>query len=404
MSTAVNQTKTQQMMGHAAADKALDSRELLVYPDELLPFYQGELGAKEVSNEVSTKGSNVYSGSVKTSTVIKCLYRDESTNRAFPPDVRKGEEVIIYNYGDDNKWYWKSAARNDNARRTETYRVEISGTTENVGKMDDDNTYFFEMDTRRNHRVRISTSNKDEEQFRYTFQFNADTNEIFLGDDKGNQFYVRSDQPRVCMKNASASLVDLNDKNIVIMAEGDISIVSTKGNLTMSAQQGTSTHYSKQRMYHHTDDVLDTESTKDTNIKVHQNYTRTVDKDSTTTIAGNETISTTGNRTESVEGTETISIKGDRTVSLEATDTLTVKADHTWSVQGRSVGTIQGECTISSQGNMTLGSQAETTIQSASGMKLAAGGGLSMEFNGSGMCNSNGGAMTMKVGKFDITS
>ena len=370
MSTTVGNTKMQEFIGYAAADKAQNSRELLVYPAELLPFLSGEISAKEVENQIRTKGSSEYSGTVKTSTIIKCLYRDETSNRAFPPDIRKGEEVIVYNFGDGNTYYWKSSARNDNARRTETYRVAISGTLKNVAENNDDSTYFFEMDTRRSHRIRISTSNQDGEQFRYTFCINADKNEVFLGDDKGNQFFIKSDQPRVCMKNVDGSLVDLNVTNIVIAAKNDISITSTEGNITFTAQKGKMTSYAK----------------KDMSLETEANFIRKVKVDSTTNIDGNETCTTKGNKTCTTEGNEDYTVQG----------------NYSRTVQGNYQVQIQGTGNISSMGNMTVASQAMTTISSGATLTLAAGGGLSMSFTGSGTMTGNGGTLTMNLAHLSI--
>ena len=216
--------------GYAAADKANDSRELLVYSEELLPFLQGEIKAREIDNQVNTSnGKDSFQGTVKTTNCITCIYKDDASNRAFPPDVRKGEQVLIYNLGDTGTWYWKSEGRNDNNRKTETQRIQISGTLENAPELNDDNTYFIELDTRRSHRIRISTSNTDGEKNRYLIQIDSDQSQIFIGDDKGNQFFMDSEHPRVCMKNKKGSLLDLNDENIVLACKQDITIKAENG-------------------------------------------------------------------------------------------------------------------------------------------------------------------------------
>lgn len=386
MSTAVGKLEATEYIGYAAADKEEDSQILKVYVPGFLPFVSGELKAMEVNNQVSTKGTTPYQGKVKTTNIIEAKYRGETSNRAFPPDIRKGEEVIVFNYADDNTWYWRSSARNDNARRTETYRVEVSGTLENTGKVDDDNTYFFELDTRRTHSIRISTSNKDGEQFRYTFKIDADNNSVFLGDDGGNQFYIKSDQPRVCMKNTSNSMVDLNDKNIVIMAENDISIVSTKGNLTFSAQQGTSTHYAKKTMKHQTDADMQLISEKDMSLTTNANYNRTVAENSTTNITKDESITTQGAYTRTV--TKAMTTSTEDSYTLSATKTITQSSTE--------------DSTYSSGKSMTVSGGTTTTISSGATMTLSAGGGLSMTFNGSGVCDSSGSEMTMKFSKLSI--
>lgn len=313
MSIAVGTSNMHQYIGYAAADKALDSRELLVYPAEFLPFLSGELSAKEIDNDVVTNGRNTYQSTVKTTTILKCLYRDETSNRAFPPDIRKGEEVIIYNYGDDNTWYWKSSARNDNARRTETYRISVSGTLDNTAESSDDNTYFLELDTRRSHRIRLSTSNANGETFRYQLNLDADAGSVFLGDDAGNQIYINSAQPRLCMKNASNSLIDLNDKNIVIMAERDISIVSTNGNLSFSAQSGSSTHYARNTITQRTD--------ADMNITTATNYSVSARGTGNIVSRGNMTVRSEANTTVQSGGDLMLNAGGSLSISFNGTGT-----------------------------------------------------------------------------------
>lgn len=229
-------------MGIATADKASGSRDLWVYCPELLPFLSGSISAKEVSNDLKTNTrEGTRTSSIKTTNNILCQYRDETTNRAFPPDVRKGEQVVVYCYGDSNQFYWKSAGRNDNSRRTEDYRMAISGSLANNPDQTDDNTYFFEMCTRSKHAIKISTSNADGEAHRYVLNIDADSSTVFLGDDYGNQIYIDSDKPRVCMKNQKNSLLDLNDENIVMACKKDISILSDSGDIAIVAKRGKMT-------------------------------------------------------------------------------------------------------------------------------------------------------------------
>lgn len=292
--------------GYAAADKEQDSRELYVYSEELLPFLRGEIKAVEVDNDVKTSsGTDSYSGQVKTTNVLKCVYRDDTSNRAFPPDVRKGEQVIIFNQGDTDTWYWKSEGRNDNSRRLETVRYHANATLDNAAELNDDNTYFLELDTRRHKRVRISTSNADGEEHRYLFQLDAENSQVFLGDDYGNQFWIDSNHPRLCMKNHDNSLIDLNMKNIIIACEDDITIMAKNGKCTI---------YSKDKMSQMT----------------------------------------------------------------ESTHTLFSKDD------------------------MTIQTGKNMLLQSGANMTQIAGGSWSLSYSGTGMCNGNGGTMTMKTSHFAI--
>lgn len=238
MSVGSRSSNVIEINGIAAADKAHDSRELLVYSPELLPFFTGKLEALEVDNQISTNNSTTggYQGQLKTTNTITASYRGDNSNRTFPPDIRKGEQVILMNYGDSDQWWWKESGRNDNSRRTETYRVGISGTLENNPEVSDDNSYFLELDTRRSHRVRISTSNTDGEKHRYLICIDADNSVMFLGDDYGNEIQLDSENKRIRLKNTDNSLVDLNQKNIVIACEQDITLAAKNGKISIQAK------------------------------------------------------------------------------------------------------------------------------------------------------------------------
>ena len=222
--------------GYAAADKANDERTLWVYSEELLPFLQGDISAKEYENQIETSGNKEsYSGTLKTANAIQCIYRDTTANTSFPPSVRRGEQVLIYNLGDSNVWYWKSEGRNDNLRRTDTVRYGVSGTLKNTPELDDDNSYFIECDTREKKRIRISTSKVDGEKFRYLLELNADNSQVSLTDDDGNMFIIQSEIPRVCMKNKSESLLDLNIENIIMACKGDMTLKTENGDITLQS-------------------------------------------------------------------------------------------------------------------------------------------------------------------------
>lgn len=215
--------------GVAAKDNNGEDRYLYVYSEELLPFHQGIDGMLDgilIDSEIKTTNSNgeEYCSQTKTTNSLRCVYRDDSSSGTTPPLVRKGEQVLIYNFGDSDVWYWKSEGRNENNRKTDLWRKEISGTAEAAPVLGDDNTYFIELDTRTTHRMRISTSNQDGEKHRYLFMFDADASKVFLGDDVDNQIIIESETPRVAMRNKAESLIDLNTENIVIACKGDCTI------------------------------------------------------------------------------------------------------------------------------------------------------------------------------------
>ena len=231
-------TSQREYHGYAAADKDNGSRTLYVYCEELLPFVSGEIRATTIASNISTTdGKNKFTGSATTKNFIECTYRDDSgSNNAFPPDIRRGEQVRIFNIGDTDQWYWAPTGRNDNARRTERKRFSISDTLQNSPELDDDNTYYIEMNTRTDQKIEISTANSNGEQFRYKFTISPKTNTVTLCDDGGNLILIESDKPRISLVNSSNSMIQMDGVNITVACNGDMKF-KADGNITMVAGQ-----------------------------------------------------------------------------------------------------------------------------------------------------------------------
>lgn len=223
-SVAAGSTSQREYHGYAAADKANDSRILYVYCEELLPFVSGKLTAVVVNSNISTSnGKDKYTGKVGTTNVIKCTYRDDSgANKAFPPFVRKGEQVRIFNIGDTDQWYWAPTGRNDNARRTDCIRYFVGDTLENNPDLTDDNTYYLELNTRTDQKVEISTANTNGEKFRYKFLISPKTSSVTLCDDSGNIISIDSDKPKITLANNENSIIQMDGVNITVACNGDM--------------------------------------------------------------------------------------------------------------------------------------------------------------------------------------
>lgn len=297
MAVSVKQNGMIELHGYAAADKEEGSRELLVYSEELLPFLVGELKAKEIVNEISTKSkNNQYVGQLKVTNTIKCIYKDDTSGDAFPPMVRKGEQVRIYNNADTDVWYWKSEGRNDNTRRTDLKRIHISATLEGNPELNDDNSYFQEFNTRTGKYFKISTSNKLGEKYRYLFKIDAETSTVLLCDDSGNMIGIDSNTPRVYLKNRDNSLLDLNQKSIVMACEKDITIMAKKGKCTIYSKDDmtlqTENNFSLTSTNEHT-----TKSGKKMSISTGETMTLTSSSDMIQQAGGSWSLSFKGTGT-----------------------------------------------------------------------------------------------------------
>ena len=221
--------RMEEYFGYAICDKDENSRNLKVYCPDLLPLYTGTLAASQAQARVK---NNVYIGNITEANYITCTYRDDTADHdAFPPDVRKGEQVRIYKLADSEQFYWASCGRTEGNRRTETHRIAISDTLENDGILDDNNSYYLEMDTRRSHSITLTTNKADDEVYKYQLKIDADKHQVYLGDDVGNGLLIQSDVPSVTITNKSGATMQVTDRNMDMTCKGDQNIY-IRGNVT----------------------------------------------------------------------------------------------------------------------------------------------------------------------------
>jgi len=229
----------QEYRGTAVCDKANESLELKVYSDDLLPFAQGTIKASQMTSNINSRGSDGMTSQVQVTSqnFVTAQYRDDTAGHSlYPPDIRSGEQVILFNYGNSDTWYWRPANQNNNARRTETWCQAINDTTDNAATLGDDNTYFIRVDTRRQKGITISTAKSDGEAYRYKLWIDTAGNTVSLADDSGNFISIDSNVPKITLRNRSDTVVSLDDQDINITCKGNINI-DAKKNINIAAHQ-----------------------------------------------------------------------------------------------------------------------------------------------------------------------
>ena len=218
-------------MGIVVQDKVHNSRLVKVYLKDLLPFLDGEVsdndGLESMTYIDDLSGEEVVE-EVATTNHITAEWFSMDTNRVFPPDVRRGEQVMVIKYSDEDLYYWMSSGRDDRLRRLELHRIAVSNDSSVDKELDDTNTYFIEMDTLFTKRIRIVTSQSDGEDYKYEVVIDAKNNFMSMSDDTGNEVILESDIPRVKMKNNKGTLLDLNNDDAIIIAPRDIVIKANR--------------------------------------------------------------------------------------------------------------------------------------------------------------------------------
>ena len=206
-------------LGTVVEDKKPFERVIKVHLQELLPFMAGEV--TPIDSKGAVTSSDGYSGQVETTNNVEAKYFDGFTNRRYPPDIRKNEQVLIFNYSDSDTYYWISSGRDDNLRKKERLNLSVADTPNVVDELNDDNTYYIELDTLHEKRIKISTSNSDGETYRYLLMFDAKANTVTLCDDNNNEILIESNTPRVRLRNHDGTLLDLAQKNMTLIVPED---------------------------------------------------------------------------------------------------------------------------------------------------------------------------------------
>lgn len=214
-------------LGIVTTNKALNSHEVEVTPIELVNMLDGELTSNPtgILDEGVDGSGKKYSVEVTAdNSVTAKWFPFGSTNRRTPPDLRRGERVLLWQFADADVFYWTSTGWDDHLRRLETVIWAISNTTdESTKKIDPTNSYYLEASTHDKH-ITLYTSKNDGEPFAYTFQFNTRDGVVTLADDGDNYIEFNSAETAITMKNADDTLVQLDRQTINAFSKKDINV------------------------------------------------------------------------------------------------------------------------------------------------------------------------------------
>lgn len=213
-------------LGIVAANKPLDSDLIEVVPIEASNYVDGELTDNVTTYEASGKDSlgQSYQHSLDTTNSILAKWIPNGiSNRATPPDVRRGERIQIWQYADQDKYYWSTLFYEPDLRKLETVTFTFSNTQDEAAKSTADTTYYFEVSTHRKH-ITLHTSKSDGEPFVYDIQLDTKNGFLLIKDDIGNYIQMDSKNVRIEMKNADGSWLDMNRKVINVYAPDTINM------------------------------------------------------------------------------------------------------------------------------------------------------------------------------------
>lgn len=219
---------TESCIGLVVDTKEKNSSVIEVYCPKFMPFHSSTVDSKEKTKLITTKTSENKTEvfEVHLSSTITAEYFGE-TNRSFPPDVHEGEQVQIVHIKNTDLYFWSCIGRDDTLRKNERFRIHCANEKVAIKDLTDDNTYYLEISTFDGEKyITLSTSDSDSEKFRYALKLHPDSNVATLQDNTGNEVTILSEIPSILMKNRDGAMIDLNQRNIIIVAPDDVLIKS----------------------------------------------------------------------------------------------------------------------------------------------------------------------------------
>ena len=240
-------------IGRAAANIDDATTILEVISVEDAGYSDGEItdGREKLEAQGVDQDGTVWNVAIETSNTIKAEWLPFNTNRFTVPNVRRGERVLLWQYGDNDKYYWTTMGLDDHLRRLETATFVFSNTKdESVKKLSPKNSYYFEVSTHTK-QMTIGTSNSDGEKHTYVAQINTKDSLLTLTDDIDNFIQIDSNNNAITLHNGAGTMIQLKGDTINITAKTlNVNVGKTnfnsntafKGSLTSNGKNVSDSH------------------------------------------------------------------------------------------------------------------------------------------------------------------
>jgi hypothetical protein len=224
-------------IGIVAENKKIGSKQIQVSPLENVAFINGEVaGTLTVADASGVDASGAsYSASTNTSAAITATWLAmNDANRLTAPDVRRGDPVQIWQFADEDKYWWTCLTADNSRKRLETIIYGVSNSTKEDEPLTNKNMYWWEVSTHRKV-IHLGTSKSQGEPFRYDIQIDCGNGKIVIMDDAGNYVSMDSAQKRIELMNSAGSHYDMFAENLTVTIPETTTFKSN--NLVIDARQ-----------------------------------------------------------------------------------------------------------------------------------------------------------------------
>lgn len=199
-------------IGIVTENKPRNTDFIMVSPIEKVSATNGRLADVENIFDVESLDVN---GIVSKETVtgqadIKAKWFPLSEgNRQTAPDVREGETVRLWKYGNTSEYYWQTMYREPAIRRLETVLYCYGNLPKGNTPWDKDSSYWMEVSTHDQHWWWKSTQSNGE-AFGYDIKLDTKESTYRINDSVGNMWLLDSANTLIRFYNVDGTFVDLD--------------------------------------------------------------------------------------------------------------------------------------------------------------------------------------------------
>lgn len=211
--------------GIVAEDKAPNTPWVEIIPVEYHFMQSSKVDAKIRSRDVEHLSANAPDTlKENTADTIRAKWMVYNSFQVTPPDVCKGDEVMIYRLGETDIYFWEDL---NSANVKKLVNVIEAYPADPSNQMADDlsNAYVWQVSTR-DGLVQLRTSMANGEKCQFLFQFNPKDGTHNCTDHKGNKYWINSPENDVGLMNANGSKFNLNKEEGFMYAKKRIQLKS----------------------------------------------------------------------------------------------------------------------------------------------------------------------------------
>lgn len=213
-------------VGVVTKPKARTSRHIQVLATESAMATDGEVTHAPLDQTfkgVETDGSEYQVRNISTRD-MECEWFPGETNQVTPPDVERGEQVLIYRLADTDQYFWTCMGLRNHLRTLESVIMMYGATPDPGGCGLDFTKCYYQQWSPLDGHITFGTSQANGELFKYTVQINTKDSFIALADDVGNYAEINSADSRVMIRNIDDSYFKAEKKIIDVKADQEINL------------------------------------------------------------------------------------------------------------------------------------------------------------------------------------